>query len=84
MIEKLVLDDGISFVGVLKLHYQVLHFTAYWDDQNTEHGYVHLLELRYYLADDTIEIKELQSEAGGEPGFMFLKRGKLPKRYCNK
>ncbi|CAG9766108.1 unnamed protein product [Ceutorhynchus assimilis] len=60
---------------------KVLHFKAYWDDQNTEYGYLHFLELRYYLADDTIEIKELQSETGGEHGFMFLRRGKLPKRY---
>ncbi|XP_050307096.1 EF-hand domain-containing family member C2-like [Anthonomus grandis grandis] len=60
---------------------KVLHFKAYWDDQNTEYGYLHLLELRYYLADDTIEIKELQSDSGGEPGFLFLRRGKLPKRY---
>lgn len=60
---------------------KVLHFKGYWDDQNTEFGYVHHLEIRYYLADDTIEIKELQSETGGEPGFMFLKRGKLPKVY---
>ncbi|XP_030748074.1 EF-hand domain-containing family member C2-like [Sitophilus oryzae] len=60
---------------------KVLHFTAYWDDQNTEYGYMHHLEVRYYLADDTIEIKELQTEAGGEPSFMFLRKGKLPKRY---
>ncbi|ERL90320.1 hypothetical protein D910_07669 [Dendroctonus ponderosae] len=60
---------------------KVLHFKAYWDDQNTEYGYLHYLELRYYLADDTIEIKELQSESGGEPGFLFLRRAKLPKRY---
>ncbi|KAL1497141.1 hypothetical protein ABEB36_008147 [Hypothenemus hampei] len=60
---------------------KVLHFKAYWDDQMTEYGYLHSLQLRYYLADDTIEIKELQSESGGEPGFLFLKRAKLPKRY---
>ncbi|KAF7284998.1 EF-hand domain-containing family member C2-like [Rhynchophorus ferrugineus] len=60
---------------------KVLHFTAYWDDNITEYGYLHLLELRYYLADDTIEIKELQTEVGGEPSFMFLRKGKLPKRY---
>lgn len=39
------------------------------------------MEIRYYLADDTIEIKELQSESGGEPGFIFLRRAKLPKVY---
>ncbi|CAH1962003.1 unnamed protein product [Acanthoscelides obtectus] len=60
---------------------KVLHFLAYWDDHDTEYGYIHNLEIRYYLADDTIEIKELQSESGGEPGFIFLRRGKLPKVY---
>ncbi|XP_072389050.1 EF-hand domain-containing family member C2-like isoform X1 [Diabrotica undecimpunctata] len=60
---------------------KVLHFQGYWDDQKTLYGYIHHLEIRYYLADDTIEIKELQAEAGGEPAFMFLRRGKLPKLY---
>ncbi|CAH1175792.1 unnamed protein product [Phaedon cochleariae] len=60
---------------------KILHFQGYWDDQNTEYGYVHHLQFRYYLADDTIEIKELQEESGGEPAFIFLKRGKLPKVY---
>ncbi|KAJ8920607.1 hypothetical protein NQ315_004746 [Exocentrus adspersus] len=65
----------------LKYDRKVLNFKGYWDDQKTEYGYIHLLEIRYYLADDTIEIKELQSESGGEPGFMFLRRGKLPRIY---
>lgn len=59
----------------------MLHFKGYWDDQKTEFGYIHNLEIRYYLSDDTIEIKEPQSESGGEPGFIFLRRGKLPKVY---
>ncbi|XP_066140061.1 EF-hand domain-containing family member C2-like [Euwallacea fornicatus] len=59
---------------------KVLRFKAYWDDQDTDYGYLHYLELRYYLADDTIAIRELQSESVGEPGFMFLRRAKLPKR----
>lgn len=61
--------------------FQVLNFTGYWDDQVTEYGYLHRLQVRYFLADDTIEIKEMQSESGGEPGFMFLRRAKLPKFY---
>lgn len=59
----------------------MLHFQGYWDDQDTDYGYVHHLEIRYYLADDTIEIRELQSESGAEPAFVFLRRGKLPKLY---
>ncbi|XP_060516892.1 EF-hand domain-containing family member C2-like isoform X2 [Cylas formicarius] len=60
---------------------KVLRFKAYWDDSETEYGYVHRLDVRYYCADDTIEVKELQKEAGGEPDFMFLRREKLPKWY---
>lgn len=61
----------------------MLTFKAYWDDRKTEYGYVHHLELNFYLADDTIEIREVQAEAGGEPGFLFLKRSKLPKHFEN-
>ncbi|KAG5872507.1 hypothetical protein JTB14_027095 [Gonioctena quinquepunctata] len=60
---------------------KVLHFKGYWDDKETEYGYVHHLSIRYYLADDTIEIKELQVESSDEPGFIFLRRGKLPQVF---
>ncbi|XP_074032977.1 EF-hand domain containing 1.2 [Leptinotarsa decemlineata] len=60
---------------------KVLHFKGYWDDKDTEYGYVHHLGIRYYLADDTIEIKELQVQSSDEPGFIFLRRGKLPQVY---
>ncbi|KAJ8961103.1 hypothetical protein NQ318_008779 [Aromia moschata] len=60
---------------------KILNFKAYWDDQKTPYGYIHHLEIRYYLADDTIEIKELQVEPGGEPGFLFQRRAKMPKIF---
>lgn len=68
-----------SFAKFIKNDKKVLKFQAYWDDRKVPFGYLHHLEVHFYLADDTIEIKELQSEVGGEPGFLFLKRSKLAK-----
>ncbi|KAJ8965173.1 hypothetical protein NQ314_004316 [Rhamnusium bicolor] len=60
---------------------KILHFQGYWDDRKTEYGYIHRLEVMYYLADDTIELKEVPGETGGETAFTFLRRAKLPKVY---
>lgn len=69
----------ILFINSFLL-FQVLRFFGYWDDQETEHGYLHKLEIHYFLSDDTIEIKEKVAEnSGRDSGFMFLRRGKLPK-----
>jgi len=39
-------------------------------------------EINYYLADDTVEIKELFFHNSGRIKFpLFLKRNKLPKRF---
>ncbi|XP_050679818.1 EF-hand domain-containing family member C2-like isoform X1 [Leptidea sinapis] len=60
---------------------QVLRFHGYWDDRSSEFGFIHLLEIHYFLADDTIEIKEeLPPNSGIEAGPMFLKRMRLPRK----
>ncbi|XP_046966018.1 EF-hand domain-containing family member C2-like [Vanessa cardui] len=60
---------------------QVLRFHGYWDDRETEFGIIHHLELHYFLADDTMEIKEvLPPNSGMEAGPMFLKRMRLPRK----
>ncbi|XP_045498047.1 EF-hand domain-containing family member C2-like [Colias croceus] len=60
---------------------QVLRFHGYWDDRETEFGIIHLLEIHYFLADDTMEIKEvLPPNSGMEAGPMFLKRMRLPRK----
>lgn len=65
------------FAQFLKYDRQVLKFFAYWDDR-TEFGDVRKLELCYYLADDTIEIKEAHIRNSGRDGpTVFLKRGRL-------
>ncbi|XP_023946226.1 EF-hand domain-containing family member C2-like isoform X2 [Bicyclus anynana] len=60
---------------------QVLRFHGYWDDRESEFGTIHLLEIHYFLADDTIEIKEeLPPNSGMEAGPMFLKRMRIPRK----
>ncbi|XP_039752829.1 EF-hand domain-containing family member C2-like [Pararge aegeria] len=60
---------------------QVLRFHGYWDDRESEFGTIHLLEIHYFLADDTIEIKEvLPPNSGMEAGPMFIKRMRIPRK----
>ncbi|XP_011304473.1 EF-hand domain-containing family member C2 [Fopius arisanus] len=61
---------------------KVLRFYGYWDDRESEYGIIHDLEVRYYLADDTIEIKEiLPKNSGREGSSMYIKRMKIPKFF---
>lgn len=58
-----------------------MKFFAYWNDLS-EFGDVRRLEVCYYLADDTIEVKQvLQRNSGREGPAVFLKRGKLLKEW---
>ncbi|KPI95568.1 PREDICTED: EF-hand domain-containing family member C2-like [Papilio xuthus] len=60
---------------------EVLRFFGYWDDRETQFGTVHNLEIHYFLADDTMEIKEkLPPNSGVEAAPMFLKRMRLPRK----
>ncbi|XP_034948981.1 EF-hand domain-containing family member C2 [Chelonus insularis] len=66
----------------LKYDRKVLKFIGYWDDTANEYGVIHSLELYYYLADDTIEIKEiLPPNSSRDLNATFLKRMKIPKFY---
>lgn len=55
---------------------KVLCFTGYWDDRATCDGELHLLKVLYYLADDTIEVKDVTWK--DKPCILY-KRAKLPK-----
>lgn len=56
---------------------KVLCFTGYWDDRNTTcDGVMHLLKVLYYLADDTIEVKDI---TWPDAPYILYKRAKLPK-----
>ncbi|KAK4880112.1 hypothetical protein RN001_008258 [Aquatica leii] len=66
----------------LKNDRKVLRFYGFWDDRETQYGYLHHLEIHYYLADDTIDIKEVVVDNGGNSSsFVFIRRAKLVKTY---
>ncbi|KAM8721070.1 hypothetical protein ACLKA7_007016 [Drosophila subpalustris] len=69
------------FAQFLKYDRQILKFQAYWDDR-TDMGDVRKLEVCYYLADDTIEVKEAHIRNSGRDGpTTFLKRGRLQREF---
>ncbi|KAI0238926.1 EF-hand domain-containing family member C2, partial [Lamellibrachia satsuma] len=58
----------------------VLRFFAFWDDTDQMFGDPREMVLHYFLADDTIEIRErIAVNAGRDAVPMFLHRSKLPK-----
>ncbi|XP_041127668.1 EF-hand domain-containing family member C2-like [Polyodon spathula] len=58
----------------------VLRFFCFWDDSDAMFGDPRELTLHYFLADDTIEIREVvQANSGRDAAPMFLQRNKLPK-----
>merc|ERR1712110_406897 len=58
----------------------VLRFFCCWDDTDNMFGDNRDMVMHYYLADDTVEIREvIPPNAGRDAVPVFLKRGKLPK-----
>ncbi|XP_026529762.1 EF-hand domain-containing family member C2 [Notechis scutatus] len=58
----------------------VLRFYGVWDDTETMFGDIREVVLHYFLADDTIEIKEvIPINSGRDAVPLFLNRQKLPK-----
>jgi len=58
----------------------VLRFFCFWDDSDAMFGDPRELVLHYFLADDTIEIREIiRPNSGRDATPMFLKRDRLPK-----
>lgn len=58
----------------------VLRFYCFWDDRENAFGDPREMVLHYYLADDTIEVREMiPANAGRDTVPMFLHRGKVPK-----
>ena len=59
---------------------KVLRFYCVWDDSDAIFGDVRNMILHYFLADDTIEIREHIPANSGRDGVPnFLKRSRLPK-----
>ncbi|XP_070539329.1 EF-hand domain-containing family member C2-like [Ptychodera flava] len=58
----------------------VLRFYCYWDDTDNMFGDSREMILHYFLADDTIEIREvIPANSGRDAAPMFLRRARLPK-----
>ena len=58
----------------------VLRFYCCWNDTDQMFGDVREMVLHYFLADNTLEIREIiPANAGRDSTPMFLRRGKIPK-----
>ncbi|XP_071443062.1 EF-hand domain-containing protein 1-like isoform X2 [Hetaerina americana] len=61
---------------------KVLRFNVVWDSRDQEFGELRSYVLHYYLADDTIEVREVRKlNDGRDPFPMLLRRQKLPKNW---
>lgn len=59
---------------------KVLRFYCIWDNSSEMFGDVRELVLHYFLADDTIEIREvIRANSGRDAAPKFLRRSKVPK-----
>eukprot|EP01015_Nassula_variabilis_P010660 TRINITY_DN1860_c0_g1_i4.p1 TRINITY_DN1860_c0_g1~~TRINITY_DN1860_c0_g1_i4.p1 ORF type:complete len:571 (+),score=145.12 TRINITY_DN1860_c0_g1_i4:66-1778(+) len=59
---------------------KVLSFDIFWDDLSLEGGR-NFFKLNYFLADNTVEVKEMNKvNSGKDPFPLLLKRGKLSKK----
>ncbi|XP_013419576.1 EF-hand domain-containing family member C2-like [Lingula anatina] len=62
----------------------VLRFYCHWDDTDSMFGDPRQMVLHYFLADDTIEIREIiQANSGRDAAPMFLRRARLPKEVSS-
>ncbi|CAH1401552.1 unnamed protein product [Nezara viridula] len=61
---------------LMEMDNRILTFKAYWDDQDTEGGYVHLLRILFFLNDNTIEVKDVTES---EKPYYIIKRTKISK-----
>ncbi|NXW41201.1 EFHC1 protein, partial [Nyctiprogne leucopyga] len=64
---------------------QVLRFYAMWDDTNNIFGENRPYIIHYYLADNTVEVREVyQQNDGRDPFPVLIKRQRLPKTLVDK
>lgn len=60
----------------------MFRFQGFWDDRDSEYGKLYHLEIMYFLADDTIEIKQkLGCDESTDIKKIFLRRTPLPKVF---
>ncbi|KAM6279843.1 EF-hand domain-containing protein 1 isoform 3-T3 [Porphyrio hochstetteri] len=64
---------------------QVLRFYAVWDDAASMFGERQPYIIHYYLADDTVEVREVyQKNDGRHPFPVLIKRQRLPKTFVDR
>ncbi|NXG11865.1 EFHC1 protein, partial [Sakesphorus luctuosus] len=64
---------------------KVLRFYAIWDDTNHPFGDQHHCIIHYFLADDTVEVREVYRKNDGRDPFpVLMKRQRLPKTLVDK
>ncbi|CAH1183331.1 unnamed protein product [Phaedon cochleariae] len=63
---------------------KVLKFKAVWDDRENDYGALMKYEILYFLADDTVLVKEVHEKNDGrDPYPVLLRKTKLPKRHTD-
>ncbi|KFQ37188.1 EF-hand domain-containing protein 1, partial [Mesitornis unicolor] len=61
---------------------QVLRFYAMWDDTNSMFGEIRPCIIHYFLADDTVEVREVYKQNDGRQPFpVLIRRQRLPKAF---
>ncbi|NXN35087.1 EFHC1 protein, partial [Rhinoptilus africanus] len=64
---------------------QVLRFYAMWDDTDNMFGENRPYIIHYYLADNTVEVREVYKKNDGRDPFpILIKRQRLPKTFVEK
>ncbi|NWV31567.1 EFHC1 protein, partial [Grantiella picta] len=64
---------------------KVLRFYAIWDDTNCPFGDHHPCIIHYFLADDTVEVREVRKRNDGKDPFpVLMRRQRLPKVFVDK
>ncbi|XP_017777691.1 PREDICTED: EF-hand domain-containing protein 1-like [Nicrophorus vespilloides] len=76
-------DD--KFRRFLEYDGKILKFDAMWDDRDSEYGEIRPYEILYFLADDTVAVKEvMQNNEGRDPFPQLLRKTKLPKIWTER
>jgi len=66
--------------GFLKFERCVLRWDAVWDDRDQLHGDLRRYTVHYFVADDEMEVVEMQKpNSGRDPFPLLIKKMKLPK-----
>ncbi|CAA9999905.1 unnamed protein product [Nesidiocoris tenuis] len=76
--EKKRAGKAEAYDSAPKLDNRILGFKAYWDDRENPGGYLHLLNLIYFLSDGTIEVSDVTDP---DKHYILVKRMRLPKEY---